>query len=103
MKQQIQFEREVPPRDERQRNLGARWSVVRQRGRISYIIRRGILVYGVLFATFMTALRLTGFLRAPQPFSARVALFMFLFYAVFFGLWMGLWLWHSNEKRFKAL
>lgn len=103
MEPQVQFESEVPPRDGRRRRWVARWAAVRSRGQISYIIRRGILVYGVFYAIIMTVFRFTGLLHEPEPFSVRYALSMFLSYTVVFGLSIGLWSWHSSEKRFRAL
>jgi hypothetical protein len=101
MEDRVQSESEVPPRDARQKRWLARWIETRRRGRLAYVVRRGILVYGVIFAVWMIAARAFGIFGEREPWSMPRLLFSFAFYAVFFGVWMGLWTWHLHEKRFR--
>ena len=103
MEPHIQFEREVPPRDLRLRQWIARWREQRQRGRLSYVLRYGILMQGVLFATLMTLAGWFGLLGAPQRDKPWLLVFGFLFCAIFFGLPSGFMAWRRNEKRFKTI
>jgi hypothetical protein len=99
----IQLEREVPPRDARQKRWLAWWREVRSRGRLSYILRRGILIDGVVFGVLMITMQLFGPLADRQPHSVSLVVVGFVFYAVFFGTSMGLWTWRTREKRFRKM
>ena len=104
MEHPIRVESEVPPRDNtRHIRWRQRWREVRQRGRLSYVLRRGILLWGVLFAIWMTLARVFGLLGRDRPARPAALLISFVFAAIFFGTLMGLWAWRQNEKRFKAL
>ncbi len=98
----VQFEREVPPRDVRQRQWIARWREARQRGRSSYVLRNGILIHGIVFATCMAFARWFGLFGAQRPQLLSLVV-VFCFHAVVFGLFAGFAGWRANEKRFKAL
>ena len=100
MEPQIQFESEVPPRDLRLQRWIARWREQRQRGRLSYVLRYGILIKGILFATLMTVARWFGFLGMAHRDKPLILVFGFFFYAILFGLLSGLSAWRRNEKRF---
>jgi hypothetical protein len=97
------FESEVPRRDTRQKRWLARWADTRRRGRVSFVLRRGILIQGVIFAIWMTGARLLGLFGDRGPVRISFLLLSFALYAVFFGVWMGLWTWHVYEKRFKDI
>lgn len=99
----VQFECEVAPRDARRKRWLTRWTQTRQRGRLSYMLRRGILVHGTIFAVWMTLARVFGLFGERQSLRIPLLLLRFVFYAVFFGLWMGFCIWHLHEKRFREL
>ena len=103
MKDHVQFESEVPPRDARQKRWLARWTETRRRGRFAYVLRRGILVDGVIFAVCMTVARTFGIFGEREPLDISRLLLSFGLYTVFFGLSMGLWTWHLHEKQFRKI
>jgi hypothetical protein len=103
MEPDIQFEREVPPRDLRLWRWIARWREQRQHGRLSYVLRYGILLRGVFFATLMTLARWFGVLGTPHRDKPWLLVVGFLFYAIFFGLLSGSTAWRRNEKRFQTI
>ena len=83
------FEREVSRRKLRQE----RWATTRQRGVISFIVRRGIGVFGVLFATLRLVDRYFEVLPGSHWRGVRYELVSFALGAVFFGSMMGYWVW----------
>jgi hypothetical protein len=103
MERPIQFEREVPARDARERRWIASWIKKRELGRLRYVLRYGVLLQGVPFAIAMTLVRWFGIFGEAHRDKSSVLLFAFAFYAIGFGSLMGLVAWRGNEKAFKGL
>jgi hypothetical protein len=109
MEDDVLFESEVASqaavaaRRARQLRWQQRWRRTRTRGKLSFTISHGILIYGLPFATFMTLAAVSGLLGNHRPQKAYLIVFTFVWFAVTYGIAMDLWAWRQNERRLKAL
>jgi hypothetical protein len=90
------LEHEVSPR----KDLRKRWAETRRRGAWSYIIRRGILIAGLLFATLRLIDNYFGFFPGSHWHGLWPETVSFIFAAHFFGTVMGWWAWRYRERQF---
>jgi hypothetical protein len=84
-----------PARFERQRQA---WQRLRQRGKLSFIFYRGILLWGgcmFVFSTCTDVLIRHDHLDESPAFLTIDALVWLLS-----GMIWGIWIWHRSEKRF---
>lgn len=91
-------EHEVPPRPTGQQ----RWAVTRRRGMWSFILHRGILSAGILFATLMLLQHYFGLFGAPEWRGLVAEIGLFILHALVFGFFMGWFFWHLSERRFAS-
>lgn len=75
------------------------WNKIRARGRLDYVARIGIGLYGGLFALIVLAARFTVFHARTHWAGIWAEMLQFVLEAILFGLWAGLWTWSINEKR----
>lgn len=73
--------------------------LIRQGGRLRYVVYHGIPRWGLSYATLMLLVHYFSW-----PFDERWhgfprELFGFVFDALFFGTMWSLWIWHANEKQ----
>ena len=71
-----------------------RWSVLRAKGRLRYVLLHGVLAYGLPMFLVMT------FLVRPQPQTPVLLAISAALWAVG-GLVFGLIMWHVNERRYR--
>ena len=89
------IEREVPPRPDARE----RWAKTRLRGRGSYILRVGVLQFGLLYATVSLLTKLF-FVWLGAEWNLIEEGVRIVVVAPLFGALMGWWLWRSMERRF---
>jgi hypothetical protein len=94
----LQVEHEVPSR----KSPAERWAEIRRRGMLSFVIRRGILFPGLLFATFRFLDDYFGVLTGSSWRGWRYELLSFAFAAIFFGSIMGFWGWRYMKRQFET-
>src|SRR5580700_11044092 len=90
------IEHEVPPR----KSARERWAEIHRRGPWSYIIWRGILVAGLLFACLMLCDDYFAVFPGSHWRGLRSEILSFIFRALFFGVAMGWWSWRSRRRQF---
>jgi hypothetical protein len=94
----------LPP-DERARAI-ARWEKTRAMGRTDFIIRRGVLGWGVpaaIFTIVYKAIQEQGFATPHLTDALRTVIAVaFVVFPLAGGLF-GRWLWSSGEERYRAL
>jgi ABC-type nickel/cobalt efflux system permease component RcnA len=88
-------EQEVPARPTPQE----RWARTRRQGRASYIVRVGILRFGLVYASAFLLTHLFFVWRGAQ-WNAAEQLVRFMVSAFVMGMLVGWWMWRSMERRF---
>lgn len=78
----------------------AQWNRIGSRGRVDYVLRIGIALYGCLFSLIVLAARFTVFRAHTHWNGVGEELLQFVLEAILFGLWSGFWTWRINEKRY---
>ena len=73
-----------------------KWAAIRQRGRRRFILRTGVLGWGVPAALVFTAIGWT--FGAPGPLLGRLAIALVLFPLT--GIWFGARMWVESERRY---
>jgi hypothetical protein len=99
-------ERVLLPQQEREELL-ARWEKHRAKGRTDFIVRRGIIGWGVpaaLVTIFYRIVKEQGFVVTPQlTASLRTAILVALVIFPLCGWLFGRWLWTTGEAQYEAL
>ena len=80
-----------------------RWSEIRRRGRLYFVVRYGLFFHGFFFALAMTLTRALMGMSGPQPLTARPLVVSFILVLLFYGSLMGFTRWHQNEKRYRRV
>ena len=91
------IERENPAKFEKHRQA---WEKLRQRGKVSFILYKGVLLWGGLMFVLTTC---TNVFIRHDPLN-RLPMFLVidaLIWCLFGSIW-GIWMWHRCEKRFGA-
>lgn len=84
----------------------ARWERERAPGRLSFILRRGVLTWGVpaaLLTIIYKVVQEQGFVHTPQ-LTASIQTAIVVAFVIFpvCGWLFGRWLWELGEARYKA-
>ena len=96
------------PREAQEREeIIARWEKHRAKGRTDFIVRRGIIGWGVpaaLLTIFYRIVKEQGFVVTPQlTASLRTAILVALVIFPLCGWLFGRWLWTTGEAQYAAL
>jgi len=94
----LRVEREIPPR----KSPAERWAKIRQRGMLSFVIRKGILRLGLLFATFRFLNDYFGLLTGSRWRGWKYELVSFAFAAIVVGSITGFWVWRHMKRQFEG-
>ena len=96
---------EAAPPDERAREI-ARWEKTRAMGRTDFILRRGVLSWGVptaILTIIYKVIQEQGFATPHLTDGLRTVIAVaFVVFPLAGGLF-GRWLWTSSEQRYRAL
>ena len=75
------------------------WEKVRAKGFVPYLVRRGFLLYGLVFGVLMT---LENVFISHEAFTpVRDTLIRFVHYVLEFGAFMGVFTWWLNQYDYR--
>jgi hypothetical protein len=96
-----------PPTDINDAEVIARWEKNRAMGRTDFILRRGVLSWGVpaaLLTIIYKVVQEQGFVATPRLTDGlRAAIIVALLVFPLCGWLFGRWLWTTGEARYRAL
>lgn len=85
----------------------ARWERQRAMGRTGFILRRGVLSFGIpitFLTIFYKVIQEQGFVRSPQlTANLRSAIVVAVVVFPLCGWLLGRWLWDTGEARYRAM
>ncbi|SHI51899.1 hypothetical protein [Clostridium magnum] len=94
------------------KNFIDEWDKARSKGKMNYVIRKGILFYGIFYYTltwvafslardFFRNDKLGTFLR--EWFKSKNSIIYHIISCIIIGTFIGIWNWNSNEKRYNNI
>lgn len=73
------------------------WEILRKQGKINFVIKKGVIQWGVLTALFFSVFM--HFVQPGDPIWFRPLLSLVIF--PFGGIFYGLWVWATVEKKYQ--
>jgi hypothetical protein len=73
------------------------WKTLRKQGKITFIIKKGLIQWGVLTALLFSVLM--HFVQPEYPIWLRPLISLIIF--PFGGIFYGLWVWAIGEKKYQ--
>lgn len=73
------------------------WEILRKQGKIIFVVKKGVIQWGVLTALLFSVLM--QFVQPREPIWFRLLLSLIIF--PFGGIFYGLWVWANVEKKYQ--